>query len=162
MAQWNLNFRAWRYWHRIVLWCIVLCWYQTACITSVYWYRIAHFSLSTCNYNHGTLVIGDICHVQIWAYATGGSLATFKKICWFITLSDHRTKLFETWIINPGNTKGVNLTPSVFSIVFRNPRKKLGNPRGFILWSFDGRMNVCWSTLPKVMGKYKKSYPRFS
>ena len=46
--------------------------------------------------------------------------------------------------VNPGNTRGGgNLTPLGF---LRNPLEffgtKLGNPRGFNLWSLDGRFNV--------------------
>ena len=68
--------------------------------------------------------------------------------------------------VNPGNTKGVNLTPFGFFKFFPKPLeffgKKLGNPRGFNLWSFDGRMNVGGRPYPKLWGKYKKPYPRFS
>ena len=53
--------------------------------------------------------------------------------------------------------------PSVFSNFLRNPPeffgKKLGNPRGFNLWSFDGgsMLGVNPSTLPKVMGEIQKA-----
>ena len=60
----------------------------------------------------------------------------------------------------------VNLTPLGFFIFFQNPQKvfgkKLSIPRGFNLWSFDGQMNVRGRPYPKLWGKHKKPYPRFS
>ena len=60
------------------------------------------------------------------------------------------TTIIATWLylllyrrtsVNPGNTKGVNLTSLGFFKFSPKPPeffgKKLGNPRGFNLWSFD-------------------------
>ena len=59
--------------------------------------------------------------------------------------------MFQIWMkhlgisrVNPGNTKRDQFDPLVFSNFLHNPLKffeKLGNSRGFDLWSFDGRIN---------------------
>ena len=49
-------------------------------------------------------------------------------------------------LVNPGNIKGVDLTPLGFSKSSPKPprifRKNLGNPGGFNVWSFYGRIHV--------------------
>ena len=66
---------------------------------------------------------------------------------WKLWSTEYRNrKITGFMMINPGNTKGVNLTPLVFSNFLQNPlefsEKQLVILRGFHFWSVDGRVNV--------------------
>ena len=77
-----------------------------------------------------------------------------------------RTTTDEFNVLPKTEGEGGQFDPLGFFIFSPKPpgifRKKIGNPRGFNVWSFDGQINVGDRSYPKLWGKYKKTYLRFS